>query len=109
MATFFLLPIVPIPHPEELCETHFDRGHARDAGHLLMVLPATATVRQITGKFCSGGQGQESPPGLSGGSNADNFAKPLVASGAVESVTPFAGDGVNGPGMLITSTSIIRT
>jgi len=69
---------------------------------VLMVLPATATVHEITGKFCSGGQGEEFPPGLSGGSNADNFAKPLVASGAVESVTPFAGDGVNGPGMLIT-------
>jgi hypothetical protein len=63
--------------------------------------PAAATVHEITGKFCSGGNGNEFPPGLSGGSSADNFARPLFASGVVESVEPFAGDGVNGSGVLI--------
>ena len=29
------------------------------------------------------------------------FAKPLFATGFVESVAPYAGDGVNGPGVLI--------
>ena len=68
------------------------------------VLPAAATVHEITGMFCAGEHGNHFPSGLSGGSNAnaDNFAKPLFATGFVESVTEFAGDGVNGPGVLIT-------
>ena len=52
--------------------------------------------------FCAGENGNHFPAGLSGGSSADNFAKPLFATGFFESVTPYAGDGVNGPGMLIT-------
>ena len=64
--------------------------------------PASATVHEITGMFCAGENGNHFPAGLSGGSNADNFAKPLVATGFIESVTPYAGDGVNGPGVLIT-------
>lgn len=68
---------------------------------MALAAPAAATVHEITGKFCSGGNGNEFPPGLSGGSSADNFAQPLFASGVVESVEPFAGDGVNGPGVLI--------
>ena len=63
--------------------------------------PASATVHEITGMFCAGEHGNHFPPGLSGGSNADNFGKPLFATGFVESVTPYAGDGVNGPGVLI--------
>ena len=63
--------------------------------------PASATVHEITGMFCAGEHGNHFPPGLSGGSSADNFAKPLFATGFVESVTPF-NDGVNGDGMLIT-------
>ena len=63
--------------------------------------PATATVHEITGMFCADGHGNPFPPGLSGGSNADNFAKPLFANGFIESVEPYAGDGVNGPGVLI--------
>jgi hypothetical protein len=68
------------------------------------VLPAAATVHEITGMFCAGEHGNHFPNGLSGGSNAnaDNFAKPLFATGFIESVTEFAGDGVNGPGVLIT-------
>jgi hypothetical protein len=66
-------------------------------------IPATATVHEITGMFCAQQGGNPFPPGLSGGSNADNFAKPLFATGFVESVDPtFGGDGVNGPGVLIT-------
>ncbi|HEX5039815.1 MAG TPA: hypothetical protein VFW95_06760 [Candidatus Limnocylindria bacterium] len=69
---------------------------------VVLAAPTAATVHEITGKFCSGGHGNEFPPGLSGGSSADNFAQPLFATGLVESVEPFAGDGVNGPGVLIT-------
>ena len=65
-------------------------------------MPASATVHEITGMFCAGEHGNHFPAGLSGGSNADNFGQPLFATGFVESVTPFAGDGVNGPGVLIT-------
>jgi hypothetical protein len=64
--------------------------------------PASATVHEITGMFCAGEHGNPFPAGLSGGSNADNFAKPLIATGFVESVEPYAGDGVNGAGVLIT-------
>jgi hypothetical protein len=69
---------------------------------LVVALPASATVHEITGMFCAGEHGNHFPAGLSGGSNADNFAKPLFATGFVESVEPYAGDGVNGPGVLIT-------
>ena len=69
---------------------------------LTFAAPASATVHEITGMFCAGGNGNPFPAGLSGGSNADNFAKPLFATGFVESVEPYAGDGVNGPGVLIT-------
>jgi len=69
---------------------------------MTFVAPATATVHEITGMFCAGEHGNHFPAGLSGGSNADNFAKPLFATGFVESVELFAGDGVNGPGVLIT-------
>jgi hypothetical protein len=65
-------------------------------------LPAAGTVHEITGMFCAGEHGNHFPPGLSGRSAADNFAKPLFATGFVESVAPFAGDGVNGEGVLIT-------
>ena len=68
---------------------------------IMLALPATATVHEITGMFCAGEHGNHFPPGLSGGSKGDNFAKPLVATGFIESVTPFAGDGVHGPGVLI--------
>jgi hypothetical protein len=69
---------------------------------LAFASPASATVHEITGMFCAGEHGNHFPAGLSGGSSADNFAKPLVATGFIESVTPYAGDGVNGPGVLIT-------
>jgi len=69
---------------------------------MTLVMPAAATVHEITGMFCAGENGNPFPAGLSGGSNADNFAKPLFATGFIESVAPYAGDGVNGPGVLIT-------
>jgi hypothetical protein len=69
---------------------------------VVFAMPATATVHEITGMFCAGeGGGNHFPPGLSGGSNADNFANPLFASKFITSVEEFAGDGVNGPGVLI--------
>lgn len=72
------------------------------AAVLAFVAPASATVHEITGMFCAGEHGNHFPSGLSGGSNADNFAKPLFATGFIESVEPYAGDGVNGEGVLIT-------
>jgi len=70
---------------------------------MAFAMPASATVHEITGMFCAGEHGNPFPPGLSGGSKGDNFAKPLFATGFVESVNEdFAGDGVNGPGRLIT-------
>jgi hypothetical protein len=69
---------------------------------LAFAAPASATVHEITGMFCAGEHGNHFPAGLSGGSNADNFAQPLFATGFIESVAPYAGDGVNGPGVLIT-------
>jgi len=70
---------------------------------MTFAIPASATVHEITGMFCAGEHGNHFPAGLTGGSNADNFAKPLFATGFIESVDPnYAGDGVNGPGVLIT-------
>ena len=68
---------------------------------ITVATPAAATVHEITGMFCAGEHGNHFPAGLSGGSSADNFARPLFATGFVESVEPFAGDGENGPGVLI--------
>ncbi len=68
---------------------------------LTFVAPASATVHEITGMFCAGENGNHFPAGISGGSNGDNFAKPLFATGFIESVEPYAGDGVNGAGVLI--------
>jgi hypothetical protein len=47
------------------------------------VVPASATVHEIVGQWCSG-QEPLGPPGISGGSQGDNFAEPLIASGVVE-------------------------
>jgi len=69
---------------------------------MTFAIPASATVHEITGMFCAGEHGNHFPAGLSGGSNANNFAKPLFATGFIESVAPYAGDGVNGPGVLVT-------
>jgi hypothetical protein len=70
---------------------------------MTFAMPASATVHEITGMFCAKNGGNPFPPGISGGSNANNFAKPLFATGFIESVDPsFAGDGTNGPGVLIT-------
>lgn len=61
--------------------------------------PASATVHEIVGQWCSG-QEELAPPGISGGSNADNFAKPLTASGFITGdLVPFTGSA--GPGLLV--------
>ena len=61
----------------------------------LVAAPASATVHEIVGQWCSG-QGDLFPPGISGGSNADNFARPLFASGFASIVDPFDPDGPGG-------------
>lgn len=65
---------------------------------LLPAAPASATVHEIVGQWCSG-QGELAPPGISGGSNADNFAKPLNANGFIRGTVPFTGSA--GPGLLV--------
>ena len=62
---------------------------------LLAPAPAQATVHEIVAQWCSG-QDELEPPGISGGSNADNFAQPLNANGFVNP-TPFDPDGPDGP------------
>jgi hypothetical protein len=52
------------------------------------VVPASATVHEIVGQWCSG-QEPLNPPGLTGGSHANNFAQPLEASGFIEGIVPF--------------------
>ena len=54
----------------------------------LPAAPANATVHEIVAQWCSGGD-PLGPPGISGGSNADNFAKPLFASAFIEGIVPF--------------------
>ena len=65
----------------------------------MFVPPASATVHEIVGQWCSG-HDPLGPPGITGGSNADNFAKPLIANGFIGPTVPF--DGPDGPGLLIT-------
>lgn len=68
-----------------------------------LAVPASATVHEIVGQWCSG-QEELFPPGLTGGSNADNFARPLFASGFASIVAPFDPDGPEGelePGVLV--------
>lgn len=64
----------------------------------LFPMPASATVHEIVGQWCSG-QGDLAPPGISGGSRSDNFARPLFANGFASFVDPF--DGPNGTGVLV--------
>ena len=64
----------------------------------LPAAPASATVHEIVAQWCSGHEPLE-PPGISGGSNADNFAKPLMANGFIRGTVPFTGS--EGPGLLI--------
>lgn len=55
-------------------------------------------MHEIVAQWCSGRE-PLGPPGVSGGSNADNFAKPLTATGFIEGVVRFTGP--EGPGLLI--------
>jgi hypothetical protein len=61
---------------------------------------ASATVHEIVGQWCAG-QGDLFPPGVSGQSNADNFARPLFASGFASVVDPFDPPGAQPEGALI--------
>jgi hypothetical protein len=69
----------------------------------VLMAPASATVHEIVGQWCSG-HDPLAPPGISGGSNADNFAQPLNAMGIVIVVPGFDPDGAGPqpPGLLIT-------
>lgn len=68
---------------------------------LVPAVPAHATVHEIVAQWCSGHDPLE-PPGLSGGSSADNFARPLVASGFVGGTVPFDPPGPQAEGLLVT-------
>lgn len=75
------------------------RSHARFVSTIAFAAPASATVHEITGMFCAGQNANYRPAGITGGSNANNFAKPLFATGFIESVDPaYAGDSGNPPG-----------
>lgn len=63
----------------------------------LAASPANATVHEIVGQWCSG-KDPLAPPGISGGSKANNFAAPLFANDVV-SIHPYTGSA--GPGLLI--------
>ena len=67
---------------------------------LLVQAPAQATVHEIVAQWCSG-HDELAPPGLTGGSNADNFAQPLVASGFIGDPVPFDPPGSQPAGLLI--------
>ncbi len=62
---------------------------------VLAAPPASATVHEIVGQWCAG-RGELFPPGISGGSKANNFARPLFASGFASIVAPFDPDGPGG-------------
>lgn len=68
------------------------------AGALLPAAPASATVHEIVGQWCSG-HDPLAPPGITGGSNADNFAQPLNSNGFIQGAVPFTGSA--GPGLLV--------
>ena len=71
-------------------------------GLVLPASPSSATVHEIVAQWCSGHDHLE-PPGISGGSNADNFARPLRANGFDRGVVPFDPDGAGprSPGLLV--------
>jgi hypothetical protein len=65
--------------------------------YLPWAVPAHAdpAIHEIVAAYCSGGgvgvispDGFLEPPGITGGSNANNFARPVLASGAVEGTFP---------------------
>ena len=65
---------------------------------LLPAAPASATVHEIVAQWCSGHDPLE-PPGITGGSHADNFAQPLNSNGFIRGTVPFTGSA--GPGLLV--------
>jgi len=67
---------------------------------LLTPAPAHATVHEIVAQWCSG-HDPLAPPGISGQSNADNFARPLFASGFLGEPVPFDPPGDQPAGLLI--------
>jgi hypothetical protein len=67
---------------------------------MLTPAPAHATVHEIVAQWCSG-QDPLGPPGITGGSNAGNFAQPLFASGFISDPVPFDPPGDQPAGLLI--------
>jgi len=74
---------------------------AASSAIVMAPVPAHATVHEIIASWCSQ-NGPAFPPGISGGSNADNFAKPLFASGFIGDPVPFDPPGAQPAGLLIT-------
>jgi hypothetical protein len=65
------------------------------AGSLLAPRSADATIHEQAAAYCSGGSvgvigstGFVEPPGVSGGSNANNFAQPVRSNGVVVGTPP---------------------
>ena len=70
---------------------------------LCLATPSSATVHEIVGQWCAD-RGELLPPGITGGSNAGNFAQPLNAMDFAVFVPGFDPDGAGPllPGLLIT-------
>jgi hypothetical protein len=73
---------------------------ALSAALLAPAAPAHATVHEIVAQWCSG-QDELNPPGLTGGSNADNFAQPVVSTGFAGDPVPFDPPGDQAAGLLL--------
>lgn len=62
-------------------------GAALAAGSLALAAPANGVIHEQVGAWCNGKDALE-PPGISGGSNADNFAQPVESNGVVVGTFP---------------------
>ena len=73
---------------------------AEAATALTTAPPASATVHEIVGQWCSG-RDALAPPGVSGGSSDGNVARPLFANGFIGDPVPFDPPGVQPAGLIL--------
>jgi hypothetical protein len=64
------------------------------------VAPASATVHEIVGQWCSG-QDELAPPGVTGQNAKGKAAQPLNANGFIQEPTPFDPPGDQPAGLLL--------
>jgi len=65
------------------------------AAAMVSTVPADAAIHELVAAYCSGGgvgvinnSGFLAPPGITGGSQANNFAQPVLSSGVVVGTFP---------------------